>query len=223
MRKSSREVKELIFSDGKRLTGDAVRSFLARRYYARRDFEDRVYRSYLEGNTVPQLCERFNISKSYAYAIINAKGGAIAPRNAAQLEVLTLKKIGDMLLDFEMAWEHYQRTLMQIEQSDAEWFAIEQTDGTGRDATGVTTKKISRNEAISRVHKEIANLHSHFFNNLKSILPRHTVLHVADDLENKSTEELDKELEVLESLVAVKRKKKDAPDTPVFEVRPAGA
>ena len=182
-----------VMSDGKTLSGKELKTLRAKDYANRRAREESIYKAHLEGQTPEFIAERFNCSTIYVNRVITTVGGAIGLRNQAQLQVLALKQLGNLMVDLDAAWDFYQTKLFEIESSTETMFTIEETDT----PKGPLTKKIPKAEAMRRVYNDIHDTHKKFFDAMAAVAPKHMILQANDPLSDRPTADLESEFEIL--------------------------
>lgn len=198
---------KMVMSDGKTLTGPELRTQRAKDYACRRKREEAIYVAHLEGQSPEFIAERFNCTVSYVNRVVTYVGGAIGLRNQAQLQVMALKQVGNLMVDLDAEWDFHQSELHRIQNSEDDMVIVEVSDT----PKGEMTKKVPKSEAISRLHDKISKTHAKFFDALASVAPKHMILQTDDPIADRQTPDLENELEILK-----KRKRK------LIEAAPGG-
>lgn len=169
--------------------------------------DDKIIKHYLkvlgetkdENRAISATLVEFKTTKRKIRELHSKVTGSYSPETKVFNEALVLVNMGKLTTKVEDYDLHLEAQLDKLEESDNDWLEIEQTDGVGKDASGTTTKKISRPEAINRVYREYINNTQEVFKAMKSLLPQAIINQTFDNrslVNQMSDEDLDRELEI---------------------------
>ena len=180
--------------DGSILTGKELRKHQSMVHFSKLAYEEKIYKAHLRGELPESIQQRFNISPGYFRGIVAAKGRAISPESRAEIEVLLLKLVGDVVTDHDTDRDYQQTRLIEIlEAPEDQEFKIH-SKTTGR---GVETKTVTRDQALVLCLREVRAVNKHVIDRLTSILPKEFVLHLGDQKGGVAWEDLEKERRML--------------------------
>ena len=166
--------------------------------------QDRVVSEYYrlvkdrsDEEVIPELMERFGIkNESTIQRWLQKRSGSLNPAAKAVSDVMILTRINSLLSKAEEYNALLERKIEDIEESPEEWVRIEQTDS---ERQGITTKAVSKFEALKSVMKERISTEQEFFKSIRSLMPQTVLNQVIDNrktADHYSDEELDRLLEI---------------------------
>lgn len=180
--------------DGSILTGAAVRKHQRDSHFARRAYEEKIYRAYLKGEVPESIQKRFGVSAAYVNSIVKTMGNAISPTSRAEIEVLLLKLVGNVVEDHYVDRDFQQSRLLEIIEAPENQKFIIHSKTTSR---GVETKTVTRDQALVLCLREVRSVNKHVIDRLTSILPKEFVLHLGDQKGGVAWDDLEQERKML--------------------------
>lgn len=184
------------------------------KYENRVRFEDKVFLEMLRDAKRDQfkdnptalqehICERFEISKGYYFAICNTKTMAISPANRAQLETMLMTHLGQVMTDHQNIRSFTIKEAWEAASSEDDKIIVETniTNGVaanGAEVTNVTEKYEPKNEAAYKWFGRTVVNHKILYDTLKPFISKEFVSRM-DAPAMESTEDIMSELKALDN------------------------
>jgi len=152
-----------------------------------------------------ELMERYDIGKRRLQNIIERHGNYGNPALTAYTDAQMLVWLDRVSVDVSDIREECNKQLDEIEAlgSDAKWVEIEQTDGTGKNASGTTTKKKPIPEAKIALLERKANALERMFTAVKAVRGNNINILQIGGLSGMSLEDINRQIAELEKVKKV--------------------
>ena len=161
--------------------------------------QDKVCREYYrmvkdqpEEDVLDSLMERFDVkSPKTIHKWLQKRSGALNPAAKAVNDVMVLEQMGRLLETAKEYDETLTNRIERLDKLDGDWVDVEQTE----DTRGMSTKRISKYEALRQASKERVSNGQEFFKAARAIIPQTVLNQVIDqrkEADGYSDEELDK-------------------------------
>ena len=205
---------EIVLKDGTIISDPRkISSFNRAKFENRRNFEDKVFMAMLRAAKLEEfknnpkalqesICERFAVSKGHYYGICKTKTMAISPSSRAQLEVMLLNHIGQVMTDHQNIRALSLQNAWEAATSDEEKLLFETTESEGVAPNGEpifnTTKKYhTKQEAAYKWFNRVISDEKMLYETLKPFITKEFVGRLGDEpIENP--EEMMRQLRELE-------------------------